>query len=195
MLIKDKNSTIIQVIYVLNENLVLNNLGLAYSRAIIFFNGCIDLEELKSIARFGLVKAASTFECDRNIKFTTYASKVIDNEIRMFIRKKNNYTKNLAYPDFDEDLVLNSIKPSNDCTMEERIADKDIFMRAINEVKSFSERDREMFYFHIFKGYTTIHIGKLLGVSQSYVSARLKIIYNKIRHNLRIDSPKTLTKK
>lgn len=180
-----------------NESLVINNLNLAYSRASYFSTSNIDLEELKSIARFGLVKAAISFKYSKNVKFSTYATRVIDNEIKSNIRKNMNYINHFGYASLEETIkdgiTLKDMIPSKDCNIEDKYIEKEQFLSVINEIKSFSKRDIEMVYLCIFKEYTTSRIGEILGLSQSYISRRLRLIYEKVRNNLEIEPQKNLT--
>ncbi len=74
------------------KNIIIHNIRLVKSEVLKRFSNCLyDLNELISIGLIGLIKSVDTFDITKKLQFSTYATKCIDNEIRMFMRKSDNY--------------------------------------------------------------------------------------------------------
>lgn len=184
------------VIKMKNEQLVVENMRLAYSRAYLFDKGVIDVDELKSIALFGLVKAAKTFNYDKNVKFVTYATTVIDNEIKCYLRinKKTLSNVSLDY-EYDNGLTLKDKLIDEEKNFEINLEEKDLCRNAFEKIKEYSLKEQKMFYLYICDGYTTSLIANIIGVSQSYVSRILRRIFDDMREEFKINcNQKRLTK-
>lgn len=179
-----------------NENLVIENLGLAYSRANFFDKGVFDIEELKSVSVLGLVKAAATYKLDKNVKFSTYSVKVIDNEIKFYLRNNIKTLGNISMEVENKNgIPFKETFFDDEQNVEVKVEEKDICKRALEKIKNYSLKEQKIFYLYIYNGYTTTLIGKIIGVSQSYVSRILKKMFEKLRDDLKVNNEeKCLTK-
>lgn len=172
-----------------NEHLAIQYINLAYSRAHKFDKGVFDIEELKSVSMLGLVKAANTYNPDKNVKFLTYATRVIDNEIKLYLRKnkKNIGIMSLEY-EYEDDLFLKDKLTDTENDFEIKVEEKDLCLNAFEKIKDYSIKEQKIFHLYIYNGYTTRLISELTGVSQSYVSRVLKQIFEKLRKDLDVNS-------
>lgn len=178
--------------------LVEHNLRLVVYIAKKFENTSVGIEDLISIGTIGLMKAINTFRSEKQIKLATYASRCIENEILMYIRK-NTYLKvelsldeplNIDY-DGNELLLSDLLGTENDFvykTLEES-EDRKIIMRALS---SLSERDRQIIQMRFGitpdgrtgKEKTQKEVADMLGISQSYISRLEKRIIDKLKDYL-----------
>jgi len=158
------------------------------------------LEDLISIGTIGLVKAINTFKADKNIKLATYASKCIENEILMYLRKNNKirYEISLDEPlniDYDgNELLLGDIVGTDDDLVEQEMLKSDqkkIFYEALKEL---NEREKEILILRYGLSnndeLTQKDVADLLGISQSYISRLEKKIIKKLRSQLNYDEVK-----
>lgn len=158
------------------------------------------LEDLISIGTIGLVKAIHTFKSDKNIKLATYASRCIENEILMFLRKNNKirYEISLDEPlniDYDgNELLLGDIVGTDDDLVEQEMLhnqQKKLFYEAL---KGLSDREKEILILRYGlkdnDELTQKDVAKLLGISQSYISRLEKKIIKKLRTQLNYDEVK-----
>ena len=157
------------------------------------------LEDLISIGSMGLIKGVETFRSDKNIKLATYASRCIENEILMFLRKisrqKNEVSLDEALNvDGDgNELLLSDVIPTNQVlALDEAIADEK--QRLMYEaVEKLRPREKEIIVmrFGLYKTteYTQKEVADKLGISQSYISRLEKKIIDK----LRVEMEKRLT--
>lgn len=178
--------------------LVEHNLRLVVYIAKKFENTCVGIEDLISIGTIGLMKAINTFRAEKQIKLATYASRCIENEILMYIRK-NTYLKvelsldeplNIDY-DGNELLLSDLLGTESDYVYKsiEENEDKKIIMKALN---SLSERDRQIIQMRFGinadgktrKEKTQKEVADLLGISQSYISRLEKRIIEKLKEYL-----------
>lgn len=177
------------------EKLIEHNLRLVVFLAKKYENTGVDLEDLVSIGSIGLIKGINTFSSTKNIKLATYASRCIDNEILMYLRKNKKVKCEVS---IDQALSLDG--DGNELHLEDVIGtDKDIVTRGIeeendkqimiNEVLSLKPRDRDIMILRYgLMGndeYTQKEVAEKLGISQSYISRiekkvikRLKAIIN-----------------
>ena len=114
------------------ETLIVHNLRLVVYIAKKFESTGIGIEDLISIGTIGLIKAVNTFQVDKNIKLATYASRCIENEILMFLRKSNQYRNDISI-----DEPLNVDWDGNELLLSDILGtDEDIVIRGIeNEVE------------------------------------------------------------
>lgn len=149
------------------------------------------LEDLVSIGLLGLFKAIKTFRYDKNIKLATYASRCIDNEILMFLRKNQKRKNEISF-----DVPLNSDSEGNELLLEDVIAsnedsitdkiekdyEKEILYEAIEDL---NDREKTIIYMRYgLNGYeeqTQKETTEILGISQSYISRLEKRILKKMR--------------
>ena len=175
--------------------LVERNLRLVVYIAKKFENTGVGIEDLISIGTIGLIKAANTFRPDKNIKRATYASRGIENEILMYIRKSGNIRSELS---FDEPLSTdwdgNELLLSDVLGTEENSAMRDIELdeerKIIYEaVAGLAPREREIIElrFGLAGGreMTQKEVADALGISQSYISRLEKKIIDRLRDEIK----------
>ena len=174
--------------------LIEHNLRLVAFIAKRFENTGANIEELISIGTLGLMKAVSTFNKDKNIKLATYASRCIENEILMFIRKTSAQKKEISIDeplsvDWDgNELLLSDILGSdNDVVsreMEEN-EEKKILRSAVAELNSRERVIIEMRY-GLSDGneLTQKEVADALGISQSYISRLEKKIMQRLKKRI-----------
>jgi RNA polymerase sporulation-specific sigma factor len=176
------------------NKLVEHNLRLVVYIAKKFENTGVGLEDLISIGTIGLIKAINTFNPEKNIKLATYASRCIENEILMYIRKINNQKLEISIDepiniDWDgNELLLSDILGSDgdsvysDLEMDE---DRKTVKKAITEL---NDRDRLIitlrFGLESGKEKTQKEVADLLGISQSYISRLEKRIIEKLKKEI-----------
>lgn len=158
------------------------------------------LEDLISIGTIGLVKAINTFKEDKNIKLATYASRCIENEILMYLRKNNKirYEISLDEPlniDYDgNELLLGDIVGTDDDLVEQEMMKSDQRKLFYEALKDLNEREKEILILRYglsnHDELTQKDVAKLLGISQSYISRLEKKIIKKLRNQLNFDEVK-----
>ena len=174
--------------------LIEHNLRLVAYIARRFENTGINIEDLISIGTIGLIKAVNTYRSDKNIKLATYASRCIENEILMHLRKTAPQKSEVSFDeplntDWDgNELLLSDILGTDEdevCRPLEDDAEKHILMEAIG---TLNEREREiiMLRFGLLGGreYTQKEVADMLGISQSYISRLEKRIIDRLRHEM-----------
>ena len=162
------------------EKLIEHNLRLVVFLAKKYENTNVDLEDLVSIGTIGLIKGVNTYKLDKNIKLATYASRCIDNEILMFLRKKKkrrgeiSFEDSLSYDGEGNELHLEDILGTEKDIVTKGIEeehDKKIIYQEINKLK---KRDKEIMIRRYglwgTKEMTQKDIAELMGISQSYIS-------------------------
>lgn len=176
--------------------LIERNLRLVVYIARKFENTGINVEDLISIGTIGLIKAINTFKTDKNIKLATYASRCIENEILMYLRR-NSKTKmevSIDEPlnvDWDgNELLLSDILGTEEDTIYkdmETEAERKVLIRAIGKL-SDRERTIVMMRFGLNepdgKEKTQKEVADLLGISQSYISRLEKKIMQRLRREI-----------
>ncbi len=176
------------------KTLVEHNLRLVVYIAKKFENTGVGIEDLISIGTIGLIKATNTFKPDKNIKLATYASRCIENEILMYIRKSNNQKCEVSIDepinvDWDgNELLLSDILGSDgDSVYSNLESDED--RKTVNKaISELNERDRLIINlrFGLTNGVekTQKEVADLLGISQSYISRLEKRIILKLKHDI-----------
>lgn len=151
-----------------------------------------DKKDLVSVGIEGLMKAAKTFNTNKNAKFKTYATTCIRNEIGMFLRKNNRFFKadRLERPIND---IINA--PSEYVTVADRIMDdtdcfEKIFIEDdINQLRkaidNLSEKHQKLINMFYYQNYTQMQIAQELGVTQSFVSRMLKQCINCLKNEIK----------
>lgn len=174
--------------------LIEHNLRLVVYIAKKFENTGVGLEDLISIGTIGLIKAVNTFSKDRNIKLATYASRCIENEILMYIRKISSHRTDVSIDDplnidcDGNELLLSDLLCAGDdsvsCDLEKN-EEKSAVRRA---VASLEEREREIICLRFGlsgrREYTQKEVADMLGISQSYISRLEKKIFRKLRDKI-----------
>ena len=176
------------------KKLIVHNLRLVVYIAKKFESTGIGIEDLVSIGTIGLIKAVNTFCPEKNIKFATYASRCIENEILMFLRKSSQYRNDLSIDeplnvDYDgNELLLSDILGTDDDIVNKGIeteAEREILRGAVSEL---CDREREImemrFGLVTGKEMTQKEVADMIGISQSYISRLEKRIIKKLRVNL-----------
>ncbi len=174
--------------------LIERNLRLVVFIARRFENTGVNLEDLISIGTIGLIKAINTYRCDRNIKLATYASRCIENEILMHIRKIANQKAEVSL-----DEPINMDYDGNELLLSDILGtDEDIIMRPLEDdvdlcllrqaVRELPEREREIitmrFGLEGRKELTQKEVASLMGISQSYISRLEKRIMLRLRKEI-----------
>jgi RNA polymerase sporulation-specific sigma factor len=176
------------------DNLIEHNLRLVAYIAKRFENTGANIEELISIGTVGLVKAISTFNSDKKIKLATYASRCIENEILMFIRKSTTHRREISIDeplsvDWDgNELLLSDILGSDSDVVTKDMED-DEERRIVREaVSDLSDRERIIVELRFGLGnrppLTQKEVADALGISQSYISRLEKKIMSGLRKKI-----------
>lgn len=174
--------------------LIEHNLRLVVYVARRFENTGAGLEDLVSIGTVGLIKAINTFCADKNIKLATYASRCIENEILMYLRKRSNGRSEVSLDeplnvDWDgNELLLSDVLGSEEDSVGLELAQKEE-MRVLHEaVERLSPRERlivELRYgFSGQKELTQKEVADTLGISQSYISRLEKKIIADLKREI-----------
>lgn len=173
------------------QALIEHNLRLVVYIARKFDNTGIDLEDLVSVGTIGLIKAVRSFNSDKNIKLATYASRCIENEILMYLRR---VSKTKAEVSFDE--PLNVDRDGNELLLSDVIGtDGDFVFKDIESgverellyeaLKKLNARERKIMVlrFGLSGGdeLTQKEVADLLGISQSYISRLEKRIVSRLK--------------
>lgn len=159
-----------------------------------FENTGINLEDLISIGTIGLIKAINTFRSDKNIKLATYASRCIENEILMYLRKISNQRSEVSFDeplntDWDgNELLLSDVLGTDDdevCRPLEDDADRQMLINAVN---TLAEREKSIitlrFGLNGGSEYTQKEVADMMGISQSYISRLEKRIIVRLRREI-----------
>ena len=176
------------------DMLIEHNLRLVAYIAKRFENTGAGIEELISIGTVGLIKAVSTFNSDKNIKLATYASRCIENEILMFIRKTSSQKREISIDeplsvDWDgNELLLSDILGSDSDVVSKSMEDAEerrIVREAVSDLNSRERIIVEMRYGLITgKELTQKEVADALGISQSYISRLEKKIMSRLRKKI-----------
>ena len=174
--------------------LIEHNLRLVVYIARKFESTGIGIEDLISIGTIGLIKAVNTFAPCKGIKLATYASRCIENEILMFIRKTQPQKNEISIDeplnvdwDGNELLLSDVLGTENDCV--NRGVEQDAEKAVLNEaVDKLGEREHKIMVLRFgLKGekeHTQKEVADMIGISQSYISRLEKKIIAKLRHEL-----------
>ena len=173
------------------QKLIEHNLRLVVFLAKKYENTGVDLEDLVSIGTIGLIKGINTFNCDKNIKLATYASRCIDNEILMFLRKNKRRRTEVSFED-----SLSYDAEGNELHLEDVLGtDEDVVTRGLEEeiekkllyqeIEKLNARDKEIMVLRYglnnHEEMTQKEVANSLGISQSYISRIEKKVINKLR--------------
>jgi RNA polymerase sporulation-specific sigma factor len=171
--------------------LIERNLRLVVYIARKFENTGINIEDLVSIGTIGLIKAVNTFDPEKKIKLATYASRCIENEILMFLRRNNKVRTEVSFDeplnvDWDgNELLLSDVLGTENDTIYRNIeeqVDRNLLYKALDKL---SERERKImelrFGLQDGKEMTQKDVADLLGISQSYISRLEKRIIKRLR--------------
>lgn len=173
------------------DKLIEHNLRLVVFLAKKYDNTRVDLEDLVSIGTIGLIKGIKTYQMDKNIKLATYASRCIDNEILMYLRKNKKVRTEVSFDEslsFDPDgneLHLEDILGTDADIVTrglEEETERDLMMQEINKLDS---RDQEIIKLRYGldgkEEMTQKDVADLLGISQSYISRIEKKVIKRLK--------------
>ena len=176
------------------DELITRNLRLVVYIAKKFENANVQSEDLISIGTIGLIKAVRTFCPDRKIKLATYASRCIENEILMFLRKTSNTKTDISLDeplnvDWDgNELLLSDILYTDEDTVFSGVETNDEIKLLMECIDRMAERDKQVvtLRFGLFgeAEHTQKEVADLLGISQSYISRIEKRIINDLKTEL-----------
>lgn len=174
--------------------LIEHNLRLVVYIARRFDNTGVCLEDLISIGTIGLIKSVNTFNSGKNIKLATYASRCIENEILMYLRKINNQRSEVSFDeplntDWDgNELLLSDVLGTDEdevCRPLEDDADRQMLMSAIG---ALSDREKSIILMRFGlcgkQELTQKEVADLMGISQSYISRLEKRIIVRLRREM-----------
>ena len=176
------------------QTLIERNLRLVVYIARRFENTGIHIEDLISIGTIGLIKSINTFRAEKNIKLATYASRCIENEILMYLRKNNAQRSEVSFEeplntDWDgkELLLCDVLGTESDIVM--RPIEEDVDRKLLRDaVARLSAREREIiemrFGLHGHKELTQKEVADRMGISQSYISRLEKRIITRLRREI-----------
>ena len=174
--------------------LIEHNLRLVVYIARRFENTGVNLEDLISIGTIGLIKAVGTYRRDKNIKLATYASRCIENEILMHIRKISGQKAEVSLDepinmDYDgNELLLSDILGTDEDTVTGKLED-DVDLQLLRQaLRELPEREREIVYMRFGlegrRELTQKEVAQKMGISQSYISRLEKRIMQRLRKDL-----------
>ena len=176
------------------EKMIVHNLRLVVYIAKKFENASVGIEDLISIGTIGLIKAVRTYCPDKKIKLATYASRCIDNEILMFLRKASNKGAELSMDeplnvDWDgNELLLSDILATGENTVSEDLEREDEIRCLMKCISKLSEREQRIIRMRFglcgSREYTQKEVADMLGISQSYISRIEKKIISELKKNI-----------
>ena len=178
------------------DKLIEHNLRLVVFLAKKYENTKVDLEDLVSIGTIGLIKGVNTYKLDKNIKLATYASRCIDNEILMYLRKTKKKRTEISFED-----SLSFDGEGNELHLEDVLGtDTDIVTKGLDdeinkemlskELIKLKKRDKEIMELRYGlngkKELTQKEVADVLGISQSYISRIEKKIIKKLANIIKV---------
>ena len=176
------------------ETLIVHNLRLVVYIARKFESTGIGVEDLISIGTIGLIKAVNTFCPERGIKLATYASRCIENEILMFLRKSSNRRQETSIDEplntdgEGNELLLSDVLGTDQNQISaqlEQDAEKDMLLEAVDRLAPREKQIMQM-RFGLLDGveHTQKEVADEIGISQSYISRLEKRIIARLRRDL-----------
>ncbi len=176
------------------EKLIVHNLRLVVYIARKFDSGSSNLEDLISIGTIGLIKAVNTFRADKNIKLATYASRCIENEILMYLRKTSSRRGEVSIDeplntDWDgNELLLSDVLGSDGDEVGLRVEQEDERSLLLSFVRELPPREKQIMQMRFgmggYREYTQKQVADTLGISQSYISRLEKRIIVKLKKQI-----------
>ena len=176
------------------DKLIVHNLRLVVYIARKFDTAGVNIEDLISIGTIGLIKAVNTFCLDRNIKLATYASRCIENEILMYLRKTSPLKNEISIDeplniDWDgNELLLSDVLGSDGDEIGREIESQDERFQLNTFVKKLPAREKQImemrFGMNGYEEYTQKEVADTLGISQSYISRLEKRIIIKLKKQI-----------
>lgn len=178
------------------KRLIEHNLRLVVYIARKFESSSVGIEDLVSIGTIGLIKAINTFRADKQIKLATYASRCIENEILMFLRKNTGTRSELSLDeplniDYDgNELLLCDVLGTESDYVYKSIEESEERKMILRAISTLCKRDREIIElrYGINRGgreLTQKEVADILGISQSYISRLEKKIIVQLKESLK----------
>ena len=176
------------------NKLIEHNLRLVVFIARKYETDIYNLEDLISIGTLGLIKGIQTFKLDKNIKLATYASRCIENEILMFMRKKSRMKVEVSLDeplniDYDgNELLLQDILTTNEHEVEDNLEYNEKRRLMYDAIKDLKDKEKEILILRYGlknnEEMTQKEVADFLGISQSYISRLEKKIIKKLKFQL-----------
>ncbi len=176
------------------EQLITHNLRLVVYISKKFETNTAGIEDLVSIGTIGLIKAVNTFQPDKNIKLATYASRCIENEILMYLRKTSSQKCEISLDeplnvDWDgNELLLSDVLGSDGEEVGREVEKEDERRLLLTLIEGLNAREKEImqmrFGMNGHKELTQKEVADYLGISQSYISRLEKKIINKLKKQI-----------
>lgn len=176
------------------NTLIVHNLRLVVYIAKKFESTKINIEDLISIGSMGLIKGVQTFKIEKNIKLATYASRCIENEILMHLRKTQKMRQELSLDEVlnvdseGNEMVLSDILGSEEEEALDKLTRKEDQSELYMALDSLNVREKEIivmrFGLYDREPLTQKEVADILGISQSYISRLEKRIIDKMRHEI-----------
>ncbi len=173
------------------SKLIEHNLRLVVFLSKKYENTGIDLEDLVSIGTIGLIKGVNTYKLDKNIKLATYASRCIDNEILMFLRKNKkrrteiSFEDSLSYDSEGNELHLEDILGTESDIVTKGLEEETERKMLHSEIAKLNERDKEIMTLRYGlksgREMTQKDVAQVLGISQSYISRIEKKVIRRLK--------------
>ena len=177
---------------VARDKLIEHNLRLVVFLAKKYENTKVDLEDLVSIGTIGLIKGVNTYNHDKNIKLATYASRCIDNEILMFLRKNKkrrgevSLEDSLSYDSEGNELRLEDILGTENDVVTKGLLNEYERDSILQEISKLKKRDKEIMVLRYGlnnkRELTQKEVASLLNISQSYISRIEKKVIRKLKN-------------
>ncbi len=178
------------------DKLIEHNLRLVVYLSKKYENTKVDLEDLVSIGTIGLIKGINTYKGDKNIKLATYASRCIDNEILMYLRKNKkrradiSLEESLSFDKEGNELTFEDVLGTDDDIVTKPLEEKSMKKIMLEEISKLKNRDKEI----MIKRYgldgkeelTQKEVASILGISQSYISRIEKKVIKEISEIIKI---------
>lgn len=176
------------------NTLIVHNLRLVVFIAKKFESTKINIEDLISIGSMGLIKGVQTFKMDKNIKLATYASRCIENEILMYLRKTHRIRQEISLDEVlsidnegNEMMLADVLGDPNPSVLTEMTLDEDV-QNLYTAVNKLNKREKEIiimrFGLYGETAMTQKEVADTLGISQSYISRLEKRIIDKMRSEI-----------
>lgn len=177
------------------NTLIERNLRLVVYIARKFDNGGIQIEDLISIGTIGLIKAVNTFRIEKNIKLATYASRCIENEILMHLRRTSRLKSEVSLDeplnvDWDgNELLLSDVLGTEEDLVSRRLENEINYKLLYGALKTLNPREKELMEMRFGLGkrkeMTQKEVADKLGISQSYISRLEKRIINRLQKEIK----------
>ena len=173
------------------SKLIEHNLRLVVFLSKKYENTGVDLEDLVSIGTIGLIKGVNTYKLDKNIKLATYASRCIDNEILMFLRKNKkrrgevSFEDSLSYDAEGNELHLEDILGTESDVVTKGLEEETDKKLLYEEISKLNGRDKQImilrYGLYDTEEMTQKDVANILGISQSYISRIEKKVIKKLK--------------